>query len=344
MQNDGSQSAEVLWLALRVERNLGDRNAEASLGFQLRKNYPEFARSASPCCGTVRVSEAPYDFAVEAAPVQPGPQLAAAREACGFSVVDVARQLKLSPWQIEALEADDYSRLPGTVFVRGFIRNYARLVKLDPARLLALAESDSPSPAARPVPELPPSAEIPFPGGYRFPWQKYAIAALVLLVPIVVFEFYRDDTTEVAVKSRPLVLPPAPVVVASERAGAAGTAGSDHAGRRGNARRNRRNENREKTRSNRRRLPRASAVIEHKPGEHLVKLRFERESWVEIRDRSGHKIFSQLNPAGTEQAVSGQPPLTLVVGNAAGVQLIHNDQPVDLAPHIKVDVARLTLE
>jgi type IV pilus assembly protein PilF len=30
-----------LWLALRVERALGDRNAEASLGFQLRKNFPE---------------------------------------------------------------------------------------------------------------------------------------------------------------------------------------------------------------------------------------------------------------------------------------------------------------
>ena len=32
---------EMLWLALRVERGLGDRNAEASLGFQLRKNFPD---------------------------------------------------------------------------------------------------------------------------------------------------------------------------------------------------------------------------------------------------------------------------------------------------------------
>ena len=34
-------SAELLWLALRVERRLGDRNAEASYGFQLRKNFPD---------------------------------------------------------------------------------------------------------------------------------------------------------------------------------------------------------------------------------------------------------------------------------------------------------------
>ena len=86
----------------------------------------------------------------------------------------------------------------------------------------------------------------------------------------------------------------------------------------------------------------ASAL--HKPGEHWVKLKFEREAWVEIRDRNGRKIFSRLNPAGTEQAVSGQPPLTLVVGNAAGVRVTHNDQWVDLAPYVKIDVARLTLE
>jgi type IV pilus assembly protein PilF len=34
-------TAETLWLALRVERGLGDRSAEASLGFQLRNKFPE---------------------------------------------------------------------------------------------------------------------------------------------------------------------------------------------------------------------------------------------------------------------------------------------------------------
>jgi type IV pilus assembly protein PilF len=34
-------SAELLWLGVRVERKLGDRNSEASYGVQLRKNFPE---------------------------------------------------------------------------------------------------------------------------------------------------------------------------------------------------------------------------------------------------------------------------------------------------------------
>jgi len=41
VQSDDAQSVEILWLALRVERGLGDRNAEASLGFQLRRNFPD---------------------------------------------------------------------------------------------------------------------------------------------------------------------------------------------------------------------------------------------------------------------------------------------------------------
>jgi len=41
LQRDDTLSAEMLWLALRVERGLGDRSAEASLGFQLRKNFPD---------------------------------------------------------------------------------------------------------------------------------------------------------------------------------------------------------------------------------------------------------------------------------------------------------------
>jgi type IV pilus assembly protein PilF len=41
LMRDPEPTAEMLRLALRVERGLGDRNAEASLGFQLRKRFPE---------------------------------------------------------------------------------------------------------------------------------------------------------------------------------------------------------------------------------------------------------------------------------------------------------------
>ena len=76
----------------------------------------------------------------------------------------------------------------------------------------------------------------------------------------------------------------------------------------------------------------------------MVRMIFEQDSWVEIKDRTGNTIFGQLSPAGSRRSVSGEPPLSVVVGNAAGVRLFQGDKNIDLAPHTRVDVARLTLE
>ena len=69
-------------------------------------------------------------------PISVGKTLREAREQLGLSVNEVANRIKFAPRQIESLEADDYARLPEAAFVRGFVRSYARLLELDPARLL----------------------------------------------------------------------------------------------------------------------------------------------------------------------------------------------------------------
>ncbi len=74
-----------------------------------------------------------------AANADPGERLKAARLGMGMSVADVARHLKLQPRQVEALERGDHQALPGQVFVRGFMRNYARLVGLEPDMLVGAA-------------------------------------------------------------------------------------------------------------------------------------------------------------------------------------------------------------
>lgn len=105
------------------------------------------------------------------AQLTPGQRLAAAREAQGQSIEDVVRHTKLSRRQVMALESDAHDQLPGPVFVRGFMRNYARHLQLDPAPLLAALDAKS-TPAVipsagvvepadlRPVAEEPVSARI----------------------------------------------------------------------------------------------------------------------------------------------------------------------------------------
>ncbi|MCC6071649.1 helix-turn-helix domain-containing protein [Massilia sp. GCM10020059] len=74
----------------------------------------------------------------------PGKTLAAAREAMGWSVEQIADQLKMAVRQVVALEAGDYAALPGPAVVRGFVRAYAKVVRLDPAPLVAQIALDAP--------------------------------------------------------------------------------------------------------------------------------------------------------------------------------------------------------
>jgi cytoskeleton protein RodZ len=77
----------------------------------------------------------------------PGQVLAAQREAMGWSVEQVADQLKLAVRQVIALEAGDYASLPSPAVTRGFVRAYAKLVKVDPAPLVAqIAMETEPAP------------------------------------------------------------------------------------------------------------------------------------------------------------------------------------------------------
>lgn len=269
-----------------------------------------------------------------------GEQLAAARQSRGMSIGEIAQQLKLSPWQVEALESNDVKRLPSPVFVRGFIRNYARLLKLDPALVMSVAEHNAPTPPLDSA-ALERSAEVPFPAARNTNWSLYAIAAAVVLIPLAVYEFYPADAPEQDGKSAQVdtAQQAAPVVAETTTTEAASVSAPPlltHV------------TNELKADASPRGMAspaaEATAPARRAPGEQIVKLHFTRSSWVEIRDRNGQKIFSQLNAPGTDQVVSGLAPLSLVVGNANGVQVTHNEQPVDLEPYIKVDVARLTLK
>src|SRR5581483_1197544 len=117
----------------------------------------------------------------------PGSVLARARDAQNLSIIEVARHLKLTPAQIEALEAGQYDRLPGPVFVRGFLKNYAKLLRVDPAPLLRQIESQIPK--AAPVAEVRLAREVPLPLEKRSRWPLFAGIAFLIVAALAVYEF-----------------------------------------------------------------------------------------------------------------------------------------------------------
>jgi cytoskeleton protein RodZ len=125
-----------------------------------------------------------------------GVLLARGREAAGLSVEGIAQQLKLAPRQIRALEEGDFAALPGRTFVRGFVRNYARLIHLDPQVVLAALPGEGADPALnRPALGSPMRAmgEIPAEHSSQRPWTRWAIPlALCAIVAVAVaYERFR---------------------------------------------------------------------------------------------------------------------------------------------------------
>lgn len=84
-------------------------------------------------------------------PIPPGRQLRKAREAMGMGVADVAATLRLSVATIDNLEQDRHDRLPPDTFVRGYLRAYGRLLKLDAEALVQAFDHGNGGPAPRPL-------------------------------------------------------------------------------------------------------------------------------------------------------------------------------------------------
>lgn len=138
-----------------------------------------------------RESEPLPEVVVEVLP-SAGEQLRSAREAKGMSISEVAQSLMLAPRQVEAIEGDDWAKLPGETFVRGFIRNYARLLKLDGDALLR-RKSEQAAEAAAVVPniELPQAlaAEIPQ-AGHAKKRDKATILAAGSMVVVALLVYF----------------------------------------------------------------------------------------------------------------------------------------------------------
>ncbi|PHQ78408.1 MAG: hypothetical protein COB66_08985 [Coxiella sp. (in: Bacteria)] len=82
-----------------------------------------------------------HDQDEDTSPTAPGKVLRGIRESQGMTQADVANRLRLSVQSIKDIEADDYFRFSAAIYVRGYLRNYAALLKIDNAPLLAAFNS-----------------------------------------------------------------------------------------------------------------------------------------------------------------------------------------------------------
>jgi cytoskeleton protein RodZ len=268
-----------------------------------------------------------------------GEQLQAVRESRGWSVDDIAGALKISHRQVAALEADDWARLPGKTIIRGFVRNYARLLNLDAESLMATLDRMQ-MPRA---PELVMGAGTPVnisrdDKADRRDYVRVFSGLTILILALLAYFLFPQDLWQSTLAALKTATQPKDLAARKTVASAEGEAKTAEPVAPATA-----------VPLEPQAVPLQSLLVSEPapaaPAANAsLKFSFSKPAWVEVRDRSGQTIFSQLSQAGSQREIEGQPPFSLVIGNASHVTLQYKGKPVDLSRRSKEDVARLTLE
>ncbi len=282
-----------------------------------------------------------------------GEQLATERRRQGLSLSEISARLNLSGATINEIESGQVDRLAG-IYRRGYINNYARVVGLEPAELLAELEPD----------QLPELREVLPTGKHTGRMDRflkiatYALVTTVIVPPLIIMYIQSgsrmvdrepaatetvmeqaepdsertrsgrlsralgsDDETEGSTGPRHItaaVLPSSAVRSVMEPA-----LGDEQATVMGPP------------------VPDVEGVAEDPVLELMVRLRDD--SWVEIFSADGQRLEYDLLRTGQERHYRGEPPFRILLGRANSVELHAGGELVEYEGHDRGDVIQLKL-
>lgn len=278
----------------------------------------------------------------DAAPPSGGAQLRRARLALNLAASEVARSLRLKPEVVIALEDERFEGLSPT-YLRGYLRGYARIVGLDPEAIVGACAGIKDSQVA--VEPCSTTHELRRLGGAN-PALRFGTYAVVTVLGFLLAASWRAQYAPSPEEAVPPVETPAPTAAEAEMVTSAG--GSY----------------RYPIIQHPEQLPRPVADPVETPapeepppaeatrappaeatgtpadaGQRLV-LEVAANSWAEVKDAYGAKLYYNLATKGQTITLKGQAPFTVVLGNAAGVAVFYNGKPVDVGAWSHGGVAR----
>lgn len=307
-----------------------------------------------------------------------GKQLQQARENQSLSVDQVATELHLTPYQIQALEAEDFSRLPEATYICGYVRNYARFLGLDSDALLhsypnlddvlqqspvvsetrITREDISASPSGFPLPLIVVVLLIAVAGGWYFigggedtdlvkvssPTDKKGTAGEQKSTGVVSQDLPSSETV-IANATEALTKP--------ENENQARTV-EDEAVVEPDAVDSSQQKSVivEKSVAEIEPTPAPAAAVaeatpaalepssELVPGSKLL-IRFSLNSWTDVTDAEGKQLVYRLSKAGTSVSVIGVAPFRAFFGYVPGVEIELNGQSVDMSRYELMEKANL---
>lgn len=270
--------------------------------------------------------------------IGPGEKLRQARESQGLAIAQVAAELHLDEVQIEALENEKFEVIGAPVFVRGHLKNYALLLKIDSDQLLENLDTlgTNPNPAA-----VSTEVELTMQRDRRIRRISMLLGFIVAVVALVYTGLWVVERINNLDGSDQVVIPDIriPQVTINEPVGDAED---------------------EKPASTALpvQLPSAAGDLEvtedSTAGEPPVAeavttkqltFRFNSESWVEAYDARGTRLIYEMGMAGSQLTLTGEPPMEIFLGFVDGVEILVDGEPVALQnARRRGNTAQITIE
>ncbi len=221
-----------------------------------------------------------------------GERFRAAREARGLSLSDVAEQIRIRSVYLSAIEDENWAAIGAPVYVRGFLRTYARFLNLEPEEMVAAFNALAPAPPSAAPSHAAPSV-VDYLGSERSGRNLSPliwIASLIAVV-LVAFVFYNELQLHQRQAGVPIAAASSPVATTTPAAdGFVGEPASPQA-----------------------------AALPGADGPHTIQLTLSSPSWVRVTV-DGNVSMEGTFPAGTVKVFHGKSAV-LRIGNAGGVKV-----------------------
>ena len=272
----------------------------------------------------------------------------------------VAQQLRLGNVQIEALEANNFSALPEPTIVKGFIRNYAKLLKM-PAEPILAAYAELMPKTKQYAFAVGPGINMKISENTKSSRARYLLLTVLLLLGLAAWFFYqhyieKPDTSnpmpevaemfteELALQMTmpESALPAIETQVLTDELSAEEEAIEESpvvdVGESDAEVVSAENEAPEVVAEPQNATETASPVK-------TTRLEFNatQETWLSVVNQSGEEVYNKILYAGNRDIVDIKQPLEIVVGNAHGATLTVDGKPISLAPYTRFNVARVRL-
>lgn len=257
-----------------------------------------------------------------------GEKLQREREMRGVTLEEIAEATKIGTRNLRALETNEFDKLPGGIFNKGFVRAYARYLGIDEEQAVAdylAASGQADAPATGPLPEIPPTVKLSV--RRRRPWRLVVLGILLLAAAYLGWRMYfqRGARAEENIaytsptaesKATPAASNPS-ASGSSQPASNANAAPSDRA----------QPSSTPPPAASAPAVQPAAAPAQAAPSGFTLDVRAKQDCWVAITV-DGKYQGDHLLKAPSQQSLHANREVVLTVGNAGGLEFSLNGQPL----------------